>query len=358
MPVKPLPARPNLDHLKHQATDLLKQHAARDRAAAQRLREFHPRFHDASDGEIFAAKLNLASAQLTIAREHGFPTWPRLKAHVASPPPTGPHHERIGNPLFRRAVDLLDVGDTAALRAHLAAHPSLIRQHVTFEGANYFREPTLLEFIAENPIRHGTLPPNIVEIARTLLDADPTPESRNEALMLVASGSVSRTCGVQVALINLLCDHGADPGRAAQVAAVLSEPASVKALIARGARITLPIAAALDRIDAFRTLLPAAGKQERHLALAIASNAGHIEIVRLLLDAGEDPNRYNPVGGHSHATPLHQAALSGNRDLVDLLLAHAANPDTKDVMWQGTPADWAQHNGHTQLEAHLRALET
>jgi hypothetical protein len=36
------------------------------------------------------------------------------------------------------------------------------------------------------------------------------------------------------------------------------------------------------------------------------------EIVRLLLDAGEDPNRYNPVGGHSHTTPLHQAAGGGH----------------------------------------------
>jgi hypothetical protein len=33
-----------------------------------------------------------------------------------------------------------------------------VHQHVVFEGGNYFRDPTLLEFVAENPVRHGTLP--------------------------------------------------------------------------------------------------------------------------------------------------------------------------------------------------------
>ena len=43
MPTEQLPPKPNLDHLKHQANDLLQQHGYRDRASAQRLREFHPR---------------------------------------------------------------------------------------------------------------------------------------------------------------------------------------------------------------------------------------------------------------------------------------------------------------------------
>lgn len=48
MPVKPLPSHPNLDHLKYQAKDLLTDHAARTPAAAQRLREFHPRWTGAT----------------------------------------------------------------------------------------------------------------------------------------------------------------------------------------------------------------------------------------------------------------------------------------------------------------------
>ena len=44
MPVRPLPPKPSLEQLKHQAKDLIKAHAARSLAAAQLLREFHPRF--------------------------------------------------------------------------------------------------------------------------------------------------------------------------------------------------------------------------------------------------------------------------------------------------------------------------
>ena len=60
MPVRRLPSNPNLDHLKYQAKDLLKEHSARTRGAAQRIREFHPRFSHASDAEIFAAQFKLA----------------------------------------------------------------------------------------------------------------------------------------------------------------------------------------------------------------------------------------------------------------------------------------------------------
>jgi hypothetical protein len=55
-----LPARPNLDHLKKQAKELL-----------QTLKEQDP---DAQ----------LVDAQHALAREYGFPSWPRLKAHVES----------------------------------------------------------------------------------------------------------------------------------------------------------------------------------------------------------------------------------------------------------------------------------
>jgi hypothetical protein len=55
-----LPARPNLEHLRKQAKDLLPVLQQRDPAA------------------------QLADAQHTIAREYGFASWPKLKAHVDS----------------------------------------------------------------------------------------------------------------------------------------------------------------------------------------------------------------------------------------------------------------------------------
>src|SRR5215469_1347116 len=110
MPVRRLPDYPSLDHLRHQAKDLLKQHAARAMGVAQKIREFHPRFGPASDVEIFESQLKLSDAQLTVAREHGFPSWPRLKTHIEKPTLADrldlPYHERIEDARFRRAVEL------------------------------------------------------------------------------------------------------------------------------------------------------------------------------------------------------------------------------------------------------------
>ena len=361
MPVKPLPPNPDLDHLKHQARDLIRSHAARDPQAAQRIREFHPRFAKAPDGEIFKASFPLHDAQLAIARERGFPSWARLKRRVEKPVCADdlslPHHERIEDPVFRRAVDLLDTGDVEGLRAHLAAHPEVTRQRVLFEGGNYFRNPTLLEFIAEDPIRHGILPANITVVARVILDAGAKNDQAavDAALGLVCSGCVPRQCGVQMPLIDLLCSYGANADKA--MPAAFGEFEAAHGLIRNGAQITLPVAAALGRIGDMRDLLPAASADDRHRGLALASQFGHAEIVRMLLDAGEDPSRYNPVGCHSHSTPLHQAALAGHADVVRLLVERGARLDVKDTMWQGTPAGWARHEGRTEVEKYLRSLE-
>jgi hypothetical protein len=361
MPVRILPSHPNLAHLKYQAKDLLKAHAARNPEAAQRLREFHPDFKGATDAAIFDTHLSLSGAQLAIARESGFPSWPRLKKHIEKPTLADrlnlPHHERIEDPIFRRAVEFLDSGDAKGLRALLKEHPELARQRVVFEGGNYFQNPSLLEFAAENPVRHGTLPANIVEMARVILDAGVERAALNETLVLVATGSVARECRSQPALIDLLCDRGADPGSAVQTAAVLGELEAVEALLERGAGLELPVAAALGRVENARRLLPGATSADRHLALSVAADRGHTEIVRMLLDAGEDPNRYNPVGGHSHTTPLHQAAGAGHAEVVKLLVERGARIDMKDILWHGSPADWAKHGGKTKIEAHLRARE-
>src|SRR5258708_38268743 len=64
-----LPDQPHLDHLRRQARDLLRGARAGDTAAASRI-------HAVSDG------LNLAAAQLAVAREYGFASRAKLKTEV------------------------------------------------------------------------------------------------------------------------------------------------------------------------------------------------------------------------------------------------------------------------------------
>jgi hypothetical protein len=39
---------------------------------------------------------------------------------------------------------------------------------------------------------------------------------------------------------------------------------------------------------------------------------------------------------------------------VKLLVQRGARLDIKDVLWQGTPADWAHHENRTEIESYLR----
>ncbi|MCI0398064.1 MAG: ankyrin repeat domain-containing protein [Chloroflexi bacterium] len=70
-----LPPNPNLIYLKKQAKALHKQLKAGEPAAAARCRQSHPQ-----GANLTTPKLS--DAQLIIAREHGFSSWPRLKHYV------------------------------------------------------------------------------------------------------------------------------------------------------------------------------------------------------------------------------------------------------------------------------------
>lgn len=73
-PALPLPARPNLEHLKKQAKELLRSVQNQDPAAGDRFRSLG----------LAVAGAKLADAQHVIAREHGFASWTALKEHVES----------------------------------------------------------------------------------------------------------------------------------------------------------------------------------------------------------------------------------------------------------------------------------
>jgi ankyrin repeat protein len=134
---------------------------------------------------------------------------------------------------------------------------------------------------------------------------------------------------------------------------------AARVLAERRARIGLPEAAGLGLLDDAARMLPSADAEARHRALSLAAQHGHAEIVGILLDAGEDPNRYNLDGNHAHSTPLHQAVLADHEAVVRLLIAHGARLDIRDTIWQGTPLGWALYGGgkaRAQMAECLRSL--
>ena len=66
--------------------------------------------------------------------------------------------------------------------------------------------------------------------------------------------------------------------------------------------------------------------------LYIACKAGHVEVVRILLQAGSDVDRTTNKG----FTPLYRASLLGHSVVVQDLLRAAADPEMCDQVEQST----------------------
>jgi ankyrin repeat protein len=78
--------------------------------------------------------------------------------------------------------------------------------------------------------------------------------------------------------------------------------------------------------------------------------------VQLLLDAGEDPSRFNPVGFHAHTTPLHQAVWSNHADVVRLLVDRGASLEMRDTIYKGTALGWALYGERSSIASYLRSV--
>jgi len=256
----------------------------------------------------------------------------------------------IDDPLFREAVDAIDLGNTVELKALLEKYPQLIRDRLNRPTKDYFEHPYLMWFVADNPIRNGKLPDNIVDVTRLLIDKAKlqAPESFKHqvdyTLGLVATGRTPRESGSQIELLDLLIDAGASPGNGIGALAHGNFEAA-KHLIERGGTLTLTAAVCLDMENEIHRLVKEAGKAELQTALIAAAFYARVPAMKILLEAGADPNGYTDrnSGFHSHATALHQAVYSGSLEAVKTLTDAGARLDLTDHVYQGTPPGWANY---------------
>jgi ankyrin repeat protein len=77
-----IPPRPNLEQYKKQAKELVRDCGLGLAEAVTRVRRHHPRFYNVPESEFRGNQVALTDAQLVIAREHGFESWPRFAKHI------------------------------------------------------------------------------------------------------------------------------------------------------------------------------------------------------------------------------------------------------------------------------------
>ncbi|MDB5109110.1 MAG: ankyrin repeat protein [Mucilaginibacter sp.] len=256
----------------------------------------------------------------------------------------------IADPQFLQAVEAIDSGSINELENLISKHPRLVKERLHTTKDDYFKDPYLIWFVAENPIRNEKLPPNIIEVTRLLVHAvrreapDTYHNQFDYTLELVATGRIPRECGVQIAMMDLLIDAGATPGDG-MGAFAHGNTEAVQHLINRGGKLTLPATVCLERMDDISRLGAIASAGEKLTALTAAAFYGKADMIKLLLKMGANPNGYpeSNSGVHSHATPLHQAVSSGSLDAVKLLVEAGAKLNVPDKVYDGTPLTWARH---------------
>ncbi len=275
--------------------------------------------------------------------------------------------------LFQEAVSAIDAGDGDALEALLAAHPELVRERLdsprpwlrdqvgdALDG--FFHRPWLLWFVAEDPVRNGSLPGNIAALARAIVEAarrEGVPslqEQLDTALRLVSWSWIARECGVQIALIDILADAGAALDGNPDNALVNGNREAAAHMVERGAKLTLGTALCLERWEDVGRLMEDVGDREKQFALVLAALNGRAEALRRILPLGVELNAPSP-DLYSHATALHHAVWSGSLDAVRVLVDAGADLAAKDEAWHGTPLNWAEHSENEEIASYLRERE-
>ncbi|HMF64751.1 MAG TPA: ankyrin repeat domain-containing protein [Edaphobacter sp.] len=353
MDFKKLPSRPDPDHYKKQAKEVLKGYKSGDLAVLQRIRQHLPRLQKATETELRSSRFVLADAQFVLAREHGFESWPRFAKHLEA-------LNRVGSPVskFESAVDAVVAGDADLLERLLRENPDLVQAR----SARSHRS-TLLLYVGANGVEgyRQKTPKNAVKIAEILLKAGADIQAVGEmyrgttTLGLVATSIHPLIAGVQNELIDLLLANGAsfdgavapDYTGGSIVNACLANGRGLAAvyLAKRGARLDLEGATGVGRIDVVNSFFDADGRlrgnatqEQMRSGLNWACLYGRTEIVALLLQKGIAVNER-----HRGETALNHAAVGAWVEIVRLLLENGASIDIEDERWGGTPLSWAVH---------------
>jgi ketosteroid isomerase-like protein len=360
VPPRGLPGNANLEQLKKGAKSFQRAVRAGDAGAAEVVREFHPRLPNAQPGSPTLSAFTRTDAQLVVARQFDFSSWPKLKAHLelVARYARSPHEQAVGGPLAdERAVvneflrlACLTYGDDDADRLRRAQ--LLLEEH---------------DWLARASV-HTIAATGDIAAARELLDRDPSQASLVggphgwEPLLYLTYSRVPLgpgRSGVEVA--RLLLAHGADPNAGYLWEGLIPPFTALTGALGGGGTIPKhPEELALARV-----LLQAGADANDGQALYNQGWGPHQgeDWLELLFEFGlgtGDGGPWRRLLGERQDSPrkmlqdlLVAAAGHGLSDRVRRLLARGVDPDGREIthpIYRGrSPVQEAALNGHMDI---------
>ncbi|MDD5201158.1 MAG: ankyrin repeat domain-containing protein [Terrimicrobiaceae bacterium] len=359
-----VPQRPNLEFDRKQAKSLLEALSRGDPEAVRRFAEHHPRG--------LPSEPRLTDAQLVVAREYGFPSWPAWKTFVET---RGLDRKRQAAVVLRAVCS----NDIARARVLLQSDPALSREdfylacacgEIEVVEAHISRDPALVNRAGGvnewEPIQYACFSrwlrcdpartERIVAVVRRLLELGANPnafhmttwmdEPWKETVLFAASGIANHPV-----LTRLLLEAGAD------VNEQLPEPDPKDPKVSPWGTEVLYHTCEFRHTACLRLLLEAGPRPLCvSYCLARALDFENPEAAHLFLAHGADPNFQVPWA--ENRTHLHRAVQNGRSSgIVGALLRAGADPLARDAAGL-TPYQIAVRYGQEDLAGLLESHGT
>jgi ankyrin repeat protein len=345
-------SRLNLEQQRKRAKDLRRAHGEGSRDAAARIAAHLPRAQGLPAERILADRFTLSEAQLVIAREAGFSSWPSLRRDL---------DDARAPDLVEAIVEAALAGDDARVDARIARDPEIAQRSLAVAAA-LGDAPAALALLADpaladRPAAPRAWPPLLYVCCSRYRRGDPAVVASRIAIVrrLIELGVeldvVGQEPGLTTENVTMFDEHRwqAIEGAAGRIAS----PELVRVLLDAGASLdrtsaVLSQAVIGESLEVLALLLAASPPWWQVIwALKACAVLDRLEPARLLSARATMPSMREPALG--------EAIRRGRgAELVEVLLGPGEPRDIVEPLWRAVHRSAVRH-GHTTARQLLRA---